>query len=147
MFDLCIKRSQNSWWKVVLDHPAKIYLTIIEWRLWANKEANVLVTLGLQDDSILPDFEKKLKILSTWKSVVICDPPTLARYVKVERKGEDLQLREVNIYAAGNLLWGTSNDAYSVYCCINAGHSLLLKTKNFSLFVSSQEELIRRRQK
>ena len=65
---------------------------------------NVLVTFGLQDDSSSPDFEKNLKILSTSKSVVFCDPPTLARYVKLEKKGEDLQLSEVDVYATGNPL-------------------------------------------
>ena len=96
------EQSQNSWWKLVLDHPAKIYLIITEWRRLF-KEANPLVTVGLQDDTASPDFEKKFKILSNSKSVTFCDPPALARYVKLERKGEDLQLHEVGIYATDSL--------------------------------------------
>ena len=71
---------------------------MITWHRWL-KETNVVVTLGLNDVTTPPDFEKKLKILPT--NVVICDPPTLARFVKLESKS--MQLIEVDVSAAGSL--------------------------------------------
>ena len=94
--------SQKSWWKLILDYPAKIYLIMTERHLFF-KEPNAEVTLSLHDDATSPNVEKKLKILSNSKSAVICDPPTLARYVTFLSKGEDLQLMEVEVYTADSV--------------------------------------------
>jgi hypothetical protein len=67
------------------------------------REEHFLVTLGVQDDDNPPDFKKKLTVISSSKSIIICEPPTLARYVKIEREGEALQLNEVDVYATGKL--------------------------------------------
>ena len=96
------KWSEKAWWKIILDHPAKVFLVTIEWQGEFNA-GNVLVTLGLQDDRTSTELEKRLKTLVTSKSMVICDPPTLARYVRLETKGMYLELREVGVYATDSL--------------------------------------------
>jgi hypothetical protein len=62
-----------------------------------------LVTVGLRDDGTLPNFAKDLEIDDTPENLVICEPPSFARYVMIESKdGGYLQLCEVDVYAAGN---------------------------------------------
>ncbi|CAB4007610.1 Hypothetical predicted protein, partial [Paramuricea clavata] len=95
------KRSQNSWWKIILDEPAKIYSVKIRLPIFAEKP---LITVGLRDDGTLPNFAKDLEIDGTSENILICEPPLLARYVMIESKeGEYLQLCEVDVYAAGSL--------------------------------------------
>ncbi len=87
--------------KIILDEAAKIYSVKIGWGKRIPDDT-ALVTVGLEDDGMSPNFEKNFDITGTKESMFICEPPLPARYVKIEKKEEVLQLCEVDVYAAGN---------------------------------------------
>ena len=84
-----------------MDEASKIYLVKIGWgeRI---PDDTAMVTVGLEEDGMSPKFAKMFDFTHTKQSVFICEPPLPARYVKIEKKGEVLQLCEVDVYATGN---------------------------------------------
>ena len=84
-----------------MDEAAKIYSVKIRWSERIPDDT-ALVTVGLEEDGMSPNFEKNFDSPPTKESVFICEPPLPARYVKIEKKGEVLQLCEVDVHATGN---------------------------------------------
>ncbi len=86
-----------------MDKAEKIYSVKIRWGQQVSNK-NSLVTVGLEEDGTSTNFKTKLESMDTEESMFICEPPLPARYVKIEKKGEVLQLCEVDVYATGNPL-------------------------------------------
>ncbi len=84
-----------------MNEAVKIYSVNIGWGKWIPDDT-ALVTVGLEEDGMSPNFAKKFDIRKYGASMFIWDPPLPARYVKIEKKGEVLRLCEVDVYATGN---------------------------------------------
>lgn len=55
----------------------------------------------LERDGTQPNFVKELT--SDEKSIITCGPPLPARYLRIEREKEALEIYEVDVHATGNL--------------------------------------------
>ena len=59
-----------------------------------------LVTTGLEGDGRSPNCEKEI-FIKDLRTIVICEPPLLGRYVRIEVKDERLELCEVEVFGTG----------------------------------------------
>lgn len=81
---------------------AKVYIVQITWQGWWTRTENIEVSVGLQGEASLPNFATKIEIDADSKTTFVCDPPTLAQYVRIETEEKRLELCEVDVHATGN---------------------------------------------
>jgi hypothetical protein len=66
-----------------------------------DKAIEALMTTRIEDDGSLPNCEKEI-FIQGYKTMVICEPPLLGHYVRIEAKEQRLKLCEVEVFGTGN---------------------------------------------
>ena len=74
----------------------------VAWKEWLTKADNIKVSVGLRDGDSLSNIATEIYIDTDSKSIFVCDPPTIAQYVRIETEEERLELCEVDVHATGN---------------------------------------------
>ena len=75
-----------------------------------------LVTTGLKEDGSSPNCEKEVYI-EKLEAIVICEPPLLSRFVRIETENEGLNLCEVEVFGTGKNFLEKRNITFD-YCYI-----------------------------
>ncbi|XP_028395409.1 uncharacterized protein LOC114519468 [Dendronephthya gigantea] len=122
------KSSSNSWWKVELGDEKEIYLVQITWRVESKIDK---ATVSLERDDALPNFVKE--VTSDEKSIITCGPPLPARYLKIEREKDAVEIFEVDVHATDSVL----NDIRGVMQTAGASKQAILTTDHVFELASS----------
>ena len=74
----------------------------IDAQYWIDQK-DLLVSLRLRRNGSLTNFAKGTGAQTGRMQLFVCEPPALTRYIKIETKGQPLQICEVNGYDTGKL--------------------------------------------